>query len=329
MEITGAGATGRRPFAKLHGLGNDFVFFDDRDTALDLSVEQVRHLCDRRFGIGADGVILVRPSQEEGCDGLMYYINADGTLAQMCGNGVRCFAKYLVDHRIVDPEQHTLTVETLAGPRAIRFATDEEGKLTEATVDMGIPILDAASVPVDVTAADDATQAVLAERAVRPRGGNGCTTATVLTLEHPSGARFPFLCVSMGNPHAVCLVDDWNALPASLFKGGAPSLETFDVDAVGAYFESHGAFPEKTNVEFACVGPEGIAMRVFERGCGETMACGTGACATLAAAAITGRSERENDVLLRGGTLHILWDEADHIIMTGPATEAFTGEVEL
>ena len=329
MEITGAGVAGRYPFAKLHGLGNDFVFFDDRDEIMDVSVDQVKHLCDRRFGIGADGVILVRPARLEGCDGLMYYINADGTLAQMCGNGVRCFAKYVVDRGIVDAARGSLTVETLAGPRAIRFTMDEAGKLAMAQVDMGAPVLEAAEVPLNAAAADEATAVVLEERAVRPCDGTPLISATALTLPYPGGPDFTFVAVSMGNPHAVCFIDDWAALPPSLFQGGAPSLEAFAIDAVGAYFESHAAFPEKTNVEFACIGEDGIAMRVFERGCGETMACGTGACATLVAAALTGRSERESDVRLRGGTLRVLWDETDHVIMTGPAEEAFTGTVEL
>lgn len=338
MEIAGAGATGRFAFAKLHGLGNDFVFFDDRNATLDLSVAQVRHLCDRRFGIGADGVILVRPAQRDDCDGLMYYINADGTLAQMCGNGVRCFAKYVVDRGIVDAARQSLVVETLAGPRAICFTTDDDDKLVRATVDMGLPILAPAAVPVDPSAADDAALIAAAERTERPQATSHAgvsqdarepAAATALTLSHPAGASFTFVCVSMGNPHAVCFIDDFGALPTHLFKGAAPSLDSFDLDVVGAYFESHPAFPEKANVEFACVGSQGISMRVFERGCGETAACGTGACATLVAAAITGRSARENDVMLRGGTLHILWDENDHVIMTGPAEEAFTGEVEL
>lgn len=320
METTGTGAPARLPFAKLHGLGNDFVFFDDRDAALDLSVAQVRHLCDRRFGIGADGVILVRPARRSDCDGLMYYINADGTLAQMCGNGVRCFAKYVVDRGIVNPARRSLVVETLAGPRPIRFTTDKAGKLAQATVDMGLPVLEAEAVPVDTSKADGVAQVA---------GAGQPEAATVLTLSHPAGIDFDFACVSMGNPHAVCFIDDFGALPAHLFKGGEPSLDSLDVDTVGAYFESHPAFPEKTNVEFAHMGPEGISMRVFERGCGETAACGTGACATLVAAAITGRSARENDVLLRGGALHILWDGNDHVVMTGPAEEAFTGEVEL
>lgn len=329
MEVTGKGAQGRFPFAKLNGLGNDFVIFDDRQCALDLSAEQVRWLCDRRRGIGADGVILVRPAAEEGCAGLMHYINADGTLAQMCGNGVRCFTKYLVDRGIVDPAPGMLMAETLAGPRPIRFVVDEAGKLVLATVDMGVPELEAVAVPVDVFQAEAVERAELEERAVRPRAGEGCRAATVLTLSEPSAGPLSFVCVSMGNPHAVCFIDDWDALPARLFRDGARSLEAFDVEAVGAFFEGHPAFPEKVNVEFAWVTDEGIAMRVFERGCGETSACGTGACAVLVAAAITGRSERENDVLLRGGALHILWDEADHVIMTGPAEESFVGEVVL
>ena len=136
-------------FAKLHGLGNDFVFIDDRDRALSLTDAQVSYLCDRHFGIGADGVILVRPALSEEGDGYMHYINADGTLAQMCGNGVRCFAKYLVDRELADVASGHLLADTLAGPRPIAFSVDAGGKMTEATVNMGAPILDPALVPVD------------------------------------------------------------------------------------------------------------------------------------------------------------------------------------
>lgn len=302
-------------FEKLHGLGNDFVFIDDRSRTLDLTDDQVRWLCDRHKGIGADGVILVRPSDRPDCDGYMHYINADGTLAQMCGNGVRCFAKYLVDHGIVDASKGELVAETLAGPRPIRFEVDGAGRLAVATVAMGQPILDPALVPVG--AAPDA------------EGPEGQPYVGSLTLDSPYGP-FTFACVSMGNPHAICFVDDWEALPDALFSDPADKrLATFDVPRVGAFFEAHEAFPEKTNVEFASVGSDGIDMRVYERGCGETQACGTGACATAVAGALTGRTPREADVNLLGGTLHIAWGPDGIVSMTGPAALSFCGTVEL
>ena len=196
-------------FAKLHGLGNDFVFIDDRDRALKLTDAQVSYLCDRHFGIGADGVILVRPATSEEGDGYMHYINADGTLAQMCGNGVRCFAKYLVDRELADVASGHLLADTLAGPRPIAFSVDAGGKMTEATVNMGAPILDPALVPVD--AAPDSRMA------------DGTPYVGHLRLDSPWGA-FEFVCVSMGNPHAVCLVDDWAALPDELFPAGAGEI---------------------------------------------------------------------------------------------------------
>lgn len=303
-------------FAKLHGLGNDFIFIDDRAAQLELGPDEVRELCDRHFGIGADGVILVRPPQREGSAGYMHYINADGTLAQMCGNGVRCFAKYLVDRGIAPsgPSGGRLVADTLAGPRPIDFSVDDAGLLVEATVDMGEPVLDPACVPVDAPA--DAVSA------------QGVPYVGALILASPWG-DFSFCCVSMGNPHAVCFIDDFDVLPAVLFSKGAPrGLDGLDVDAVGAFFEAHPAFPEKTNVEFATVGEDGaIAMRVFERGCGETLACGTGACATAVAAALTGRAGRSSTVRLRGGDLGIAWGDDGHVSMTGPARQSFAGTV--
>ncbi|MCI8469060.1 MAG: diaminopimelate epimerase [Eggerthellaceae bacterium] len=304
-------------FAKLDGLGNDFVFIDDRARELELTDDEVRWLCDRHVGIGADGVILVRPPVSEGAAGYMHYINSDGTLAQMCGNGVRCFAKYLVDRGIAPagPEGGSLIADTLAGPRAIDFSVDGEGRMTAATVDMGAPVLDPALIPVDATAT-----------ATAPFGAGYVRD---LALDSPWGP-FTFTCVSMGNPHAVCFLDDLGALPDALFPTGAPrELSALDVDAVGSWFEAHPAFPEKVNVEFAQVGEDGIAMRVYERGCGETLACGTGACATAVAACLTGRTGCESDVVLRGGVLRIRWDDDGHVRMTGPATQSFTGTVSL
>lgn len=299
-------------FVKLHGLGNDFVFVNDMDRSIELTKDQVAWLCDRHFGIGADGVILVRPSERPECAAYMHYINSDGSLAQMCGNGVRCFAKYLVDRGIVAAADRSFVADTLAGPKPISFTVDGEGKLETATVDMGEPILDPALVPVSVQA-----------NAV---ADNGTHFARDVAIDSPWGA-LSFTCVSMGNPHAICFIDDFSSLPEDLFLSEQRSLASLDLNKIGAFYESNEAFPEKTNVEFAVVGENGIAMRVFERGCGETLACGTGACATNVAAALTGRSTRENDLHLRGGVLHILWDERGHVMMTGPAAQSFTGTV--
>lgn len=306
-------------FAKLHGCGNDFVFIDDRDGRIDLSDDDVRLLCDRHFGIGADGVILVQAPKSPGCDAYMHYINSDGSLAQMCGNGVRCFAKYLVDRKLVPTAEPggigRLFAETLAGMRLISYTTDDQGFLTEATVDMGEPVLDPVQVPVDAPADSQTPQGV-------PYVGN-------LELSSPWGP-FRFTCISMGNPHAVCFIDDFSALPEELFTDpSAPSLDTLIVDGVGAFFESHPAFPEKANIEFAVVEEDALAMRVYERGCGETLACGTGACATLVAAVLNGLSGNENAIRLRGGTLYIRWDEDNHVFMTGPAVESFRGTIKL
>lgn len=286
-------------FVKLHGAGNDFIFIEDLGDELDLGPEQVRRLCDRHFGIGADGVILVKPPANEGNSGFMHYINADGSLSQMCGNGVRCFAKYLVDHGIVEAHTPLINVETRAGVKTMSYKTDEQGRLVQATVDMGSPILNPSWIPT-----------TLSFNAIAADGEAFVKEAEV---ESPHGV-FAFTCVSMGNPHAVAFVDDCDAI---------------DIDAVGSYYESCSAFPERANIEFATVREDGIHMRVYERGCGETLACGTGACATAVAAYLTGRAGLENDVVLRGGTLHISYKPGGNVMMTGPAEESFSGRIVL
>lgn len=302
-------------FTKMSGLGNDFVMIDDREERLELSDAQVAALCDRHFGIGADGVILVRPPQHAGSAGYMHYINADGTLAQMCGNGVRCFAKFLVDNGIVDAHATELVADTMAGERPLSFTRHADGTLALATVQMGKPILDPEAIP--VRAACDA------------RTGDGEPFVSALRIDSPWGP-LSFTCVSMGNPHAIAFIDDWAALPDDAFiDPSAKGLSSLDVGKLGAFFESAPAFPEKANIEFAEVRGSGLAMRVYERGCAETLACGTGACAVNVAAALTGRAGRENDIELLGGTLHIAWDDAGMVRMTGPAETAFWGEVEL
>ncbi len=302
-------------FAKLNGLGNDFVFIDDLSHEIQLSDEQVRRLCDRHFGIGADGVILVRPPKDDRSLAYMHYINADGSLAQMCGNGVRCFAKYLIDRGFAPLDERMLTAGTMAGDRQIRFTVDDEGKMLTATVDMGQPILEPQLIPTALPA-----------NAAAP---DGAPCVIEAPLGSPWGS-FRFTCVSMGNPHAVCFVEDWEVLPDALFADPEEkSLDTLLIQDVGAYFESDTAFPEKANIEFACLTSEGIAMRVYERGCGETLACGTGACATFVAAVLTHRAAGSATVSLKGGDLLIQWDGRGSVLMTGPAEESFTGTVVL
>ncbi len=312
-------------FTKIHGAGNDFIFIEDMEDKVTLCAEQVSKLCNRHFGIGADGVILVKPvvaakkvmeqmyemhlqfdfeSESKDCDAFMYYINSDGTLAQMCGNGVRCFAKYIVDKQIVDKAKGYVDVWTLAGAKHIDYKLDSDGLLELATVNMGKPILDAKEVPTNLQPNSDSS--VIDAKIQTPYGE---LTAT---------------CVSMGNPHCVCFMDN-----GDFFEDPT----SFDIQKIGSYMECNQIFPQKCNIEFVYVVPDSkdstILMRVWERGCGETLACGTGACATGVAAYISGRSGRTNDVKLLGGTLNILYNQDGNVIMTGPAKEVYTGKVDI
>lgn len=282
-------------FAKLNGAGNDFIMVDDLADEITLTPSQVEEICDRHFGVGGDGVILVKSSPRPECAAYMDYYNSDGTKAQMCGNGVRCFAKFLVDRKIIDPAAGSFVADTLAGPRPISFELDENGLLKTATVNMGEPILEPVLVPTKL--------------AVNSESG-----AALMQPVSVLAGSYDFTTVSMGNPHAITFVDD----PL-----------TFPLEVVGPQIECAPEFPEKTNVEFASVDAAAnvITMRVWERGCGETLACGTGACATAVAAMLNGKvSSREVDLKLLGGTLHIKWDKGDnHVYMTGPAAQYFTG----
>ncbi len=276
-------------FAKLHGLGNDYVYINtlDQDVSEYDLPELARILSDRHFGIGADGMILVMPSDE--ADFRMRVFNADGSEAEMCGNGIRGLVKYVYERGMTD--QTTVNIETGAG--ILRMAlTVREGVVTAATVDMNSPRLVRRQIP------------MLGEPADEP------------VIEQPlevDGRSFDITCVSMGNPHCVIFVAD---------------LASFDVTGIGPQIENHELFPERTNVEFVSVADrEHIKMRVWERGSGETLACGTGACAAVVAGALTDRTERQVQVELLGGELQIEWHEDEHVFMTGPATEVFSGRV--
>lgn len=276
-------------FTKLHGLGNDYIYIDA--ISQDLSAYDLpalsRVLSDRNFGIGGDGIILVSPS--EIADFAMRIYNSDGSEAEMCGNGMRAFAKFVYEHGLT--ERTSLEVETYAG--IIKpVLTVEDGKVTLIRVDMGEPRLARSEIPM---VGEPADQPVIAE----PLQVNG--------------HDLKITCVSMGNPHCVVFVDD---------------ADSFPVRELGPVIECHPLFPRKTNVEFASIDDRrNIQMRVWERGAGVTLACGTGASATVVAAVLNDLADRTARVSLLGGDLFIEWAEDNHVFLTGPADEAFSGEV--
>ena len=280
-------------FTKMHGLGNDFILIEDLDASLEFSPEAVQWFCNRHFGVGADGLILIRRATSDEADFYMHYVNSDGTLAEMCGNGVRCIAKYVVDHELVEHQDDKIVIETLGGLKPITISRDECGEVYLATVNMGAPKLAAEDIP--TTLSGDPIVDVALETDV---------------------GTFNVTCVSMGNPHCVIWVED---------------VETAPVSVVGPMIEEHPAFPKRTNVEFAQLADDGsIRLRVWERGCGETLACGTGACATLVAGALSGRTGRSATIDLPGGALAVEWDEdSGDVLMTGTAVEVFTGTLSL
>jgi diaminopimelate epimerase len=275
-------------FSKYHGVGNDFIMVADQEDRLTLTAELVRSLCDRRFGIGGDGVIRVAPGRDGG-DLVMDYVNSDGSVGEMCGNGIRCLAIFAHDEGITNASK--LKVETGAGLKTVEVLGD--GRVR---VDMGAPIFRPADIPV-TWAGEDALHAKFD-----------------LDDEVLQAA-----CLSMGNPHAV------------LFSGDPAKAP---VTSLGPVIEKHPAFPNGTNVEFMRVdSPSHITMRVWERGAGETLACGTGACAVAVVGKLLGECESSMTISLPGGELDIEWagslDEEAPVLMTGPAVRSFSGDVDI
>ncbi len=271
---------------KMHGLGNDFVFIDHFQGApaeLPDYPELARKLCHRQFGVGGDGLIMVLPSAK--ADARMRILNSDGSEPEMCGNGIRCFARYIYDQDYVT--KNPLQVETLAGILTLQLSITG-GQVTGVRVDMGEPILKSEQIPV-LSQGDPVVRAKL----------------------DADGQEFEFTAVSMGNPHCVIFVEDYEAL---------------DFERIGPAIEKHPLFPRKTNVEFIIVNsPRELTMKVWERGAGPTLACGTGACASVVAAVLNGRTERKVTVHLPGGDLLIEWGEDNRVYMTGPAAYVFKG----
>ncbi len=286
-------------FTKMHGCGNDYIYVNGKDVKIEENKkpEAVRRLSDRHFGIGGDGVIFIHPLTGEGAgqqaDFEMEMYNADGSRAEMCGNGIRCVAKYVYDKGLTDKE--CIRIVSCGNVKILELAV-QNGKVTSVKVNMGSPVLRAEDIPV-VSGQEEA----IAER---------------IEVE---GKEYKMTCVSMGNPHAV------------IFMDGHGDLGSFDIEKVGPHFENHMRFPKRVNTEFAkVIDRHTVQMRVWERGTGETLACGTGACATAVASILNGLTEEEVTVKLLGGELEIRWDREENLVyMTGPAETVFEGEVEL
>jgi len=275
-------------FTKMQGCGNDYVYVNCFEESVSSPEQLARSVSDRHFGIGSDGLVLICPSEVADCKMRMF--NPDGSESEMCGNAIRCVAKYVYDRDIIHKQK--IAVDTLAGIKLIAVNTDENDIARTLTVDMGAPITTAAEIP------------VIAES----------SPVKDLRLE-AFGREFTATCVSMGNPHAVIIIDE--------------DVSSFDVERFGRVFEQDERFPRKANIEFVNVlSPTHLKMRVWERGTGETLACGTGTCATAAAACLNGISPYEPvTVDLLGGQLTIEWKKTDgHIYMTGPAEFTFDGE---
>ena len=275
-------------FTKMHGLGNDYVYVNCFEEKIYNPQAVARFVSDRHFGIGSDGLIMINPSKTADFEMEMY--NADGSRGEMCGNGIRCVAKYVYDYGLTDKTQ--ISVETLGGIKYLDL-TVEDGKVSLVKVDMGKPELEADLIP------------IISERKQ--------------VIDEPievDGKEYHMTGVSMGNPHAVIYVDDVKGL---------------DLEKIGPKFESHERFPKRINTEFVhCIDRQTVEMRVWERGSGETLACGTGACAVAVSSILNNLTDTQVTVKLLGGDLQIEWDrEKDRVFMTGPATVVFDGVIDI
>lgn len=279
-------------FTKMHGAGNDYVYINGFTEKIESKKkpEWVRKISDRHFGIGSDGAIFINPSEIADFEMEMY--NADGTRSEMCGNGIRCVGKFVYDKGLTKEKKFTVVS---AGQIKYLELTVENNKAVEIKVNMGEPVLRAKEVPV-ISENDQ----VIAESIYIPE----------------TKQTFDMTCVSMGNPHAVVFMDD---------------VEKLEIEKIGPYFENHERFPNRTNTEFVKIlDRQNVQMRVWERGTGETLACGTGCCATAVACILNGYTENEVTVHVLGGKIKVLWDgESNLIYMTGPAQTVFEGEIDI
>lgn len=272
-------------FTKMHGIGNDYVYINCFEEAIEEPAKLSSIMSDRHFGVGSDGLILILPSKVADCR--MRIFNADGSEAQMCGNGIRCVAKYVFDHRIT--QKNPLTIETLAGIKTVQLFT-KNGKVSSARVNMGKPRLMRSEIPM--------------------LGKKTQVINELLTISKE--VTFRITCVSMGNPHCVIFVDNFDKV---------------DLPNYGRKIEHHPSFPERINVHFVQIhNPQEVTIKTWERGSGITLACGTGASAVCVAGVLNKKTERKILAHLPGGDLTLEWAADDNVYMTGPATEIFRGE---
>lgn len=276
-------------FTKMHGTGNDYIYVDLFQQKLENQEEVAKVVSDRRFGIGSDGLICIAPSETADCRMIMY--NADGSEGAMCGNGIRCVAKYVYDRGIV-PKDH-MSIETKSGIKQLEL-TVEEGKAVYVKVNMGEAVLKPSEIPVQAEGEDFIARQIEA-----------------------GGRSYTVTCVSMGNPHCVVFTE---------------GIDGLDLEKTGPLFENHPLFPDRINTEFVeVIDDHTLKMRVWERGSGETVSCGTGTCAATVAAVLNGHCPRgeEVEVRVRGGALYDTYLENGEVLMKGPATEVFQGEIEI
>ncbi len=268
-------------FTKMHGAGNDYIYIDCFNENVENPCKLAIRLSDRHFGIGGDGVVLIKPSEKADC--FMDIYNADGSRAQMCGNAVRCTAKYIYDNRIKKP---VITVETLSGIKLVKMLSDG------CQVNMGKPTLNGRLIPT--------------------RYGDSIVKDKILSIDN---TEYKITCVSMGNPHCVIFCND---------------IDKIELQKIGPLFERHEMFPERINTEFAeIIDVNSVKMRVWERGSGETLACGTGACAVGIAAVINGFCQKNTDIIIKaqGGILKVRWSENDNVYLSGNAIKVFDGKI--
>ncbi|WP_081641022.1 diaminopimelate epimerase [Butyrivibrio sp. XPD2006] len=299
-------------FTKMHGCGNDYVYIDGGKELVpqEKKSELAIKVSDRHFGIGSDGLIFINPVDDPSVDFEMEMYNADGSRSEMCGNGIRCVAKYVYDHRLTDKK--SLTIVSAGKKKFIDLTVNDNNLVERVKVDMGAPILSAPQVPVTVSNGYDN----LPDAGLSNIPSDVCFRAPITA----AGNDWEITCVSMGNPHAVVFLPD------------DMDLATFDIEKIGPEFENHSFFPNRTNTEFVKIDDKNnVHMRVWERGTGETLACGTGCCATTVACILNGLTDTKVNVHVLGGIVTCSWngDGNSPVIMEGPGTTVFEGTIEI